>query len=48
VWATTKKIEEIIPNENCWELIEVKTGESDGKKIEITEGLKGFTALLFV
>ena len=47
VWASRKKQEEIKPNEDCWELMEVKTGETDGKNIEITEGLKGFKTLLF-
>ncbi len=42
VWATKKNPEEIGINEEGWELVEVKTGETDGKDIEVTEGLKGF------
>ncbi len=42
VWASRKKPEEMRPEEDNWELIEVKTGETDGKRIEVTEGLKDF------
>ena len=28
-----------------WELVEVKTGETDGKRIEVIEGLKGYKAI---
>lgn len=47
VWASRKKPGEIKPDEDCWELIEVKTGETDGKSIEITEGLKGFKTIFY-
>ncbi len=42
VWATKKNPEEIESDFVAWELIEVKTGETDGKNIEVTEGLNGF------
>jgi hypothetical protein len=42
VWASKKNPEELVINEEGWELVEVKTGETDGEDIEVTEGLKGF------
>lgn len=45
VWASKKTPEEIGLDEGSWELVEVKTGETDGYMIEVTEGLKGFNTV---
>ena len=42
VWASKKNSEEIGSDKDAWELVEVKTGETSGFMIEVTEGLKGF------
>ncbi len=44
-WVSKKGPEEVDFSKLNWELVEVKTGETDGKRIEVTEGLKGYKAI---
>ncbi len=46
-WVSKKSPAETQGNVDSFELIEVKTGETDGKSIEITEGLKGFKTIFY-
>ncbi len=46
-WVSKKSPAETQNNIDSFELVEVKTGETDGKSIEITEGLKGFKTIFY-
>lgn len=44
-WVSKKNSSEAKVNDDIWELAEVKTGETDGQRIEVSEGLNGFNTI---
>ena len=45
VWVSKKNPSEAKATDDIWELAEVKTGDTDGTRIEVIEGLKGFNTI---
>ena len=45
-WVSMKNSSEAKATDDIWELVEIKTGETDGTRIEVTQGLKGFNSIL--
>lgn len=44
-WVSKKNPSEAKATDDIWELVEIKTGETDGTRIEVTQGLKGFNTI---